>query len=110
MRMSKYFKNTTFSIGFWLGLCLFIFLNYLSCIISYDKYVKSQQEELVFSVGYYGGGFPLHFYHEHIGNPNFSEFYWTVVFVDILIGLFFSFVLGFIFKFLWSKIVARKLK
>jgi hypothetical protein len=105
--MSEYFKNTAFNVGFWFGICLFIFLNYISYVSSYNKYIESQHGEIRLSLGHYFGGFPFPFYHEQIGNPNFSEFYWTVVFVDILIGLFFSFILGLIFKLAWSKIATK---
>ena len=106
MRVSKLFKNSGFTLGFSIGICLFAFLNYLSYIISYSKFTNPGK--IRFSGGSYTAGFPFPFYQAIIGLPNSFYFDWIGLIVDILIAVAFSFILGLIFKFVWSKISSRR--
>ena len=97
--MSKLFKDKAFLIGFFCGVILFVCLNYYTVMQNYDG--------LCFDCIFYFG-FPFTSV-EHGGYVTRTIIHWLGLFADFLITLIFSFILGLIFKFVWSKIAARKL-
>lgn len=103
----KLSRHNAFIWGFSVGAIISMFVNLLSYVKSLHAY---NTRPIKLSAGYYGGGFPLHFYEAHIGYPNHLNFHWTLFLFDILMAIIFSFILGLIFKFVWLKIASRKLK
>ena len=108
--MIKFLKNKTFIFGFFVGIVIAIFLNI------YQIYTTENSPCHHCTYWY---GFPLPFYERYVTSCEFSgglsfgcyvsEFSWIGTIANILVAIFFSFVLGLIFKFVWSKIAARKL-
>lgn len=105
--MSKLFQNKAFKLSFSCGLILSVLINYLSYVKSYYDFTHPQFE---FSVGSYSAGFPFPFYIAVIGFPNHFYFIWIHLITDILIAVVFSFIIGLIFRFVWSKISPRRIK
>lgn len=88
-------NDIVFVIGFIGGIICFLFLNYsTNIVINIDSY-----HFRLF-------GFPFKFI--EFGNVN-TRIVWRVLIADILTGIIFSLLIGLIFKFVWSKIAARKL-
>ena len=85
-----------FLIGFIGGVICFLFLNYYTnTVLDIDTY-----HFRLF-------GFPFKFIEFSDVNTRIA---WRVLIADILTGIFFSLLIGLIFKFIWSKIAARKLR
>jgi hypothetical protein len=97
-----------FNLGFWVGICLFAFINSVSYIVSYAEH---HRPEMKFAdAGGYAIGFPMTFYRWEFGYPFRFYFVWSGLIADILIGITFTFVVGFVFKFVWTKIQPQNLK
>jgi hypothetical protein len=105
--MNKLFRNTAFNLGFWIGLCLFAFLNYLVYVITYNEFVRSIR---MFSAGGYWAGFPFGFYQVIIGNPNNTYFSFVGLILNVVVALISSFIIGLIFKFIWLKLNSHRLR
>lgn len=106
--MSKLFKERAFRYGFLLGFILFLIIHVYNFweIMTIVEPVSSQ-----ISIGliyYFGFPFPIFEWNHY--SPIARQFYFLGLAVNMLIALIFSIVLGLIFKFIWSKISARKLK
>lgn len=106
--MSKLFRESAFNFGFGIGICLFVFLNYLVLLISYNEFIKPKQFN--FSVGSYWAGFPVPFYQVVIAYPNSAYFSLIGLIINIVVALSGSFIIGLIFKFVWSKIGQKRLQ
>ena len=104
--MNKLFQNTAFNLGFYSGLCLFAFVNYLSYVISYNEFIN---REMKFSAGGYRYGFPFTLYQEIIGYPNSFDIIWSGVIANAVVALIGSFLIGLIFKIIWSRITTNRL-
>src|SRR3712207_321621 len=105
--MHKLISYAAFKIGFWSGIFLFVVLNLLSYELSRHKY---DTLPIKFAdAGGYEMGFPFTLYVWSFGYPFNFYFVWSGLIADILIALVFSFVLGLIFKFVWSKSASRRL-
>ena len=99
--MKNLFQNTAFILGFWGGISLFVFLNYISYMASYSKYDKGR---MVMSGGGYYIGFPFKAHYTYIGYPSGTEILWIGLVADILITLTCCFVIGLILKSVWARI------
>lgn len=108
--MSRITPNRIFFAGFISGMALIV-------VITILLYLNSQCHHCVRIFG-----FPFIFWEQFAGNihyspdtgmsfpEDFESFYiWSLI-GDILFALIFSLGLSFIFRFVWSKIAARKLK
>jgi hypothetical protein len=99
--MRKLISNTAFKVGFVAAILIFIFLNYLS-------FVSNECSEWIDDCGW-SFGFPFNLYMEG-GFISFKEILWLGLIADIFIAITFSFALGLVFRFVWSKIAPRKLR
>lgn len=89
-------KNFNFIIGFFIGISCFIFLNYyVQIAVSTDSCVDCIH---IF-------GFPIKFIQTSSVNTLMN---WKALIANILTAVIFSLIIGLIFKFVWSKIAARK--
>lgn len=105
--MSKLFRNKFFNLGFWTTFFLFVFLNF-------GVYSTSYSESLALKP-YFGAGseayvvgFPFYFYQTWTGYPNYSDFRLFLLIANIAIAVICSFVIGFIFKFVWAQITEKE--
>ncbi len=55
-------------------------------------------------------GFPLPVFVELPPFSGEKDFFWFSIVIDIFVAIFFSFIVGLIFKFIWSKISARRVE
>ncbi len=106
MEMNNLSESRAFNLGLWCGIVLFVVLNVLNYSNSRDCSLNSQ-------IYFLSGddcisGFPLFMYNRGLASPNGSYIIWVGLIGNILIALVFSFVLGLIFKFIWSKIATRR--
>ena len=108
--MKKLLQNKSFDFGFVFGFVLFGLINYLTYTKSYNDLINPPISGIRFSLGYYKIGFPFSFYTAVFGNPNWDYFDWLGLITDIFIAVIFSFFLGLLFKFAWSKISSRRLR
>lgn len=99
--MKNLIKNKAFDIGFIIGMFLFILINL------WVEKIRRGTGICFDCVEEYG--FPF-FYLETGGNPSFMKILWIGLIGDIFIAIFFSFIIGLIFKFLWSKPSSKQLK
>lgn len=99
--MTNLIKNRAFSVGFLFGIIAFLAAN----ILDYLRYVNADEELLALQ----RGSSPLFIdIISRIGVP-FPIFYGRQfvpfgLFLDILIAVIFSFTLGKLFRFIWSKL------
>lgn len=101
--MSKFLKNRAFYCGFVLSIILFLFIqiySYVDLVIKQEKLIHISGID-VDIIRFWD--FPL---------PNFygNNFVIFGIVGNILIALVFSFIAGSIFKFVWAKSLARKLR
>lgn len=99
MKMSKLIKDKVFLLGFFSKIFLFLSL----------KYLNFTREKFTCDDCRYQYGFPFYLYEEG-GFVTVERFIWSGLFFDIVIALICSFLIGLIFKFVWAKISANKLK
>jgi hypothetical protein len=95
--MNKFFRETAFNIGFTIGILLFIGLNFYSLDANYGRCIDCFGES----------GFPFSWMDR---GWFLQRILWFGLIADILFALFFSFLLGLIFNFVWSKMSARRFK
>ena len=98
--MSKITLNKIFFAGFMFGLFLFPVINYFSYLSFPKPYITHALHKFGFPFTVYADG----------GFEYTKQILWFGLIADILIALIFSFILGFVFRFIWSKITARQLK
>ncbi len=94
--MSKFFRETTFNIGFTIGILLFIGLNFYSLDANYGGCIDCFGES----------GFPFSWMDR---GWFLQRILWFGLIVDILITIISSFILGLVFRFVWLKIAPQKL-
>jgi hypothetical protein len=97
--MNKIFENKAFIIGFILGFISFLYIT---------EEIDGQNKVLCFDCGM-KTGFPFP-YHQGSGYVGDGQILWFGLIADILIAVFFSFILGLIFKFVASKMAARNIE
>src|SRR5688572_11398378 len=97
MKTSKLFKNKIFLFGFIIGIITFICLNYYSIMLAFEDMCLHCIRNF---------GFPFYFY-ESGTIAHYEEITYSVLIINILIAITCSFLIGLIFKFVWSKISAR---
>lgn len=101
--MSKLFKNKPFKYGFILGIVLSLIIQ----LFTYVDYLVSRERLIHLSginidvIWYWGLPFPI-FYG--------GDFILRGLIGNILVAIIFSFIIGLIFKFVWSKISVRRLR
>ncbi len=97
--MNKFNLEKGFKLGFLISLFLSVGLNLLTLKLI-----------LVTSCNYCGRsvGFPFRFYEDSKYGEQFqSSIIWFALISDVFILLIFSFIIGLIFNFIWSKISSR---
>ncbi len=95
--MNKFFQSKVFVFGFLYGISIFLTLNYLSYLLNKVSCADCS----------YKFGFPFYL-HQYGGFSTVDDFLWFGLIADSLFALVFSFVIGFITKFVWSKISSRR--
>ncbi len=95
--MKNLFQNTAFIIGFWGGIIIFVILNIMPSTTNQFSNITTDR------------GFPLLAYRTNLSSNYSTYVFWSGLIADIVIALFSSFVVGFGFKFIWSKITLRRL-
>ncbi len=103
MKMSKIYNNA-FKVGFLCNILLFVVLNTVSRNVSYNEYINSGTYQSHF--GEYSWGFPFEMYRYY---PGYFVDGFTpkgVILNTFVIG-FCGFVVGLLFKFIWSKLSSR---
>lgn len=95
--MSKLFQRNAFNLGFWVGILVFIGLNFYSLNANYGGCIDCY--------GKFGIPFPL-----MDSGLLLQRILWIGLIADILIALIFSFAVGLIFKFVWEKLMMKKLR
>lgn len=98
--MNKLLKNNSFKLGFIIGILFFIAANF---------YTILPKSKVICFDCYNTFGFPFNM-HEEGTILHLNQFIWSGVVANFAVGLVFSFVLGIIFKLIWSKFTAQKLK
>lgn len=98
--MLTWFQNRAFNLGFLIGFFLMVNINYFSQFSRPKINIIHDPHRI---------GFPFTAY-EWDGYFQPASILWFGLTADIFIAVTFSFLLGIIFKFVWSKIRARKLK
>lgn len=101
------FYNKAFKIGFWTNILLFGVLNYLNYLMAFNEYLN---RKIRFSVDGYVCGFPFRIYEHIIAYPNRIGFVFEGIVLNIFIAVVCGFIMGSIFKFIWSKFTSKKLK
>ena len=97
--MNKLLENRAFKLGFLVGILFFVFANVYASLpereisICFDCYVTY--------------GFPFAMY-ESGSILHLKEFIWVGVVANVSATIFFSIILGLIFKYVWSKISSRR--
>ena len=101
------FYNKPFKVGVLFIIVIFIGFNFVSYFAAYRNHQEYMNREIKFSsvYGFPSWGFPF----------NWDENFFTVIdgaggIINILIAAFCSFVFGFLFKFIWSKISSRRIE
>jgi ABC-type antimicrobial peptide transport system permease subunit len=98
--MNKLFSKKTFKIGFFVGILVFIAINFFDFNTRYSEWCSNCDS---------GFGFPF-----RLHEPGGLVSGWGVLFyglvADILIATIFSFIIGLIFKFVWEKVAAKRLR
>lgn len=97
--MTKLLRYKSFHIGFAFGIFVMLVLNYWN-------YIKERGSllDISFSFGvpfdfYFVKGSTIPFLQEELSNS--SQILWFGLFADILVGLIFSFAVGYFFNFIW---------
>ena len=98
--MSKMTLNKIFFVGFMFGLLLFLMINYFSYLSFPKPYISHALHKFGFPFAVYADG----------GFEYTEQILWFGLIADILTALSFSFILGFVFRHIWSKITARQFK
>ena len=97
--------NKAFKVGFGVNILIFVILNIISFIVSYNKYMD---RETKFAHDGYSWGFPFVMYEDFTGYPTSNigfSLEGTVLNTFIIAGC--GFVLGLLFRFTWSKLVVQ---
>ncbi len=108
--MKNLIKSKMFFVGFIIGAILFVALNLLSDSTT-SYYVHQYGFPFSFHEWKLGdsisqvGNLPLYEYETII----VDRFIWIGFIGNIFVTVIFSFVVGLVFKFVWSKIVSRRL-
>lgn len=101
MKISKLLGNKAFLVGFFTGFSLLLFYHFLGLIFIFGV----ERNSLFHEIRYLGFPFTIYEMSDYIGGSFFLlELIWNLIFAIV-----FSFLIGLIFKFAWSKISARKL-
>jgi hypothetical protein len=100
--MNNLFRNRAFKLGVLSGVLFFLITNIYSVL------PPRRADQVCFDC-YETFGFPFAFY-ESGTILHLSQFIWAGVVANISIALFAGFILGLIFKLVWSKIAQRGLR
>jgi hypothetical protein len=98
--MHKISCNKVFNLGFIAGMLLLLIANYFTYLITASIDISHYTHKF---------GFPFSLY--KWGGYSYEEgFLWLGLVANISIAVIFSFSIGLIFKFIWSKIASRRLQ
>lgn len=98
--MSRFFQNIVFILGLLCGTILYLWMT-----ITIDRRIRG----LPCFDCQWKTGFPFA-YHQESSLVNSAGYLWFGVIADTLIAIIFSFVIGLIFRFVWSKISSRRIE
>lgn len=98
--MKNFLKEKSFLIGFLFGLSLTVLTNYYD----YQSENMFSCDDCILSLGY-----PFTFYREG-GFVTIKEIVWVGLISDVFIAIIFSFIVGLLFKLIWSKFQTNKLR
>ena len=93
--MSRLFLETAFNLGFVIGILLFIAFNFYSLNANYGGYID----------GFGESGFPFSWMDS---GWFLQRILWVGLIADVLVATAFSFIVGLIFKNVWSRISSRR--
>lgn len=99
--MKNLVKHKAFVIGSLLGLLIFGLLNRLTADFS------QVTQECMYRHLY---GFPFLQFEKCEGDISYTHRYWFGMLGNVLCGLSFSLIVGFILEFIWAKFSSQKLK
>ncbi|HEX8369634.1 MAG TPA: hypothetical protein VF604_13905 [Pyrinomonadaceae bacterium] len=106
--MNNSVENKGFKRGFKTGIILSLFAQLFSFLNYLFSLINSENHPGVVVHGFWGIGFPFSMYYGMYdifhGDLNF-----TGLVGNIAVAIIFSFILGLIFKFVWSKSASRHL-
>jgi hypothetical protein len=100
--MRRLILNYAFNLGFLTGILLFIAINLYA-----DRPLANKATRLCFHC-LNEWGFPFRYF-EAGGNPGIERYFWLGLVGDIFVALIFSFLVGLVFKFVWSKLASRRI-
>ena len=98
--MKDFIKDKAFWVGFIIGILAVISGNIFSFFINFDAMCFDCYETWGFPFAIYESGTMSHL----------SRFIWAGVVANFFLTVVFSFILGLIFKFIWSKFQEETLK
>lgn len=107
--MNRFLGNKSFKYGVGSG----IILSLLAQVVSFIGYVVSIKKfrnppgMSIDMIWHYGFPFPIYFGADYYP-VNVNQFSLGGIIANILIALIFSFAIGLVFKFVWSKFASRR--
>ena len=112
-RFGGFFQDTWFKLGFGSGISVFIVLNYFSYLVSYAEFSRSNPNlESNGTLSWCGTGFvhgfPFDAISTYYGYPSGQDVLILGAAADLLVALFTSFLLGLIFRKIYSLRTDRK--
>ena len=100
--------NKAFNVGVLFNILLFSALNFLSYLAAYKRHLEYGDMMIGISGG---GGFPAWGFPLAWGQGTYSNVAWFADEVlNFIVLTFFSFVFGFLFRFIWSKFSSRRVE
>lgn len=97
--MKKLIKSSIFMVGFLCGIPMFLF-----SMVTLDR-----QDQIICFDCQMPVGFPFAYYQSE-GFVEPARYLWFGLIGDVVFGIIFCFMIGLIFKFVWEKFTAKKLK
>jgi hypothetical protein len=110
--MKDLIKNKAFRIGFAITTCLHVGLNICIYLFLLHKFYHQEDERftttmtihLIYNVGF---PFPMYFWTDYSHD---GHIIWEGIILNILSLIIFSFIIGLIFKFVWSEFTSKQLR
>jgi magnesium-transporting ATPase (P-type) len=109
------FYNKPFKVGVLFTIALFIVSNFISYFVAYNYYIRREKELLSKGISFgdaggYSWGFPFELYRNFYTFPFDIGFTSEGIVLITFVVVMFSFIFGFLFRFVWSKISYRFVK
>jgi hypothetical protein len=109
MEMNKLFQNKRFKFGFRFGMIFSFLIQIISFIIyAIDLYTFENPQGVNIDM-IWSFGFPIPIFYGGFLSPN-GFIWWRGIIANLLFAVIFSFVVGMLFKFVWEKFTAKKLR